>query len=327
MNENDTQPDSAGQEADVNPVANKLGLDQGGLKSLLDSFLNEEEQSAPAPVEQQESTEEPVSSEEEGDPSEEESDQPEADESSLSKGVQKRINKLVAAKKAAQAELDAQKTALAKLQSELEAAKASVPVKQVEVSDYVESLDTTQKVEEEYKRALEVILWCEDNIDGGVIPLPDGNEQELTAAEVRSMKRTAMKRKELELPERMRFLQQQAAAESEVNASFPWWNKPETEEYQVAQQVLKEFPELKKRRADWKHVTGLVVLGAKAYAEMQAKKKAPAAPIKRAPAQPSVKAVPAPSTQNDLIKARQAFAKNSSDKQGLTDLVKAMGFV
>lgn len=327
MNENDTQPDSAGQEADVNPVANKLGLDQGGLKSLLDSFLNEEEQSAPAPVEQQESTEEPVSSEEEGDPSEEESDQPEADESSLSKGVQKRINKLVAAKKAAQAELDAQKTALAKLQSELEAAKASVPVKQVEVSDYVESLDTTQKVEEEYKRALEVILWCEDNIDGGVIPLPDGNEQELTAAEVRSMKRTAMKRKELELPERMRFLQQQAAAESEVNASFPWWNKPETEEYQVAQQVLKEFPELKKRRADWKHVTGLVVLGAKAYAEMQAKKKAPAAPIKRAPSQPSVKAVPAPSTQSDLIKARQAFAKNSSDKQGLTDLVKAMGFV
>jgi hypothetical protein len=68
-------------------------------------------------------------------------------------------------------------------------------------------------------------------------------------------------------------------------------------------------------------------LGAKAYAEMQAKKKAPAAPIKRAPAQPSVRATPAPSSQSDLIKARQAFAKNSSDKQGLTDLVKAMGFV
>ena len=327
MNENVTQPDSAGQEADVNPVANKLGLDQVGLKSLVDSFLNEEEQSAPAPVEQQETPEEPEPSEEEIDQSEEESDQPEADESSLSKGVQKRINKLVAAKKAAQAELDAQKTALAKLQSELEAAKASVPVKQVEVSDYVESLDTAQKVEEEYKRALEVILWCEDNIDGGVIPLPDGNEQELTAAEVRSMKRTAMKRKELELPEGMRFLQQQAAAESEVNSNFPWWNKPETEEYHVAQQVLKEFPELKKRRADWKHVTGLVVLGAKAYAEMQAKKKAPVAPIKRAPAQPAVRATPAPSSQSDLVKARQAFAKNSSDKQGLTDLVKAMGFV
>jgi len=327
MNENDTQPDSTGQEAESNPVANKLGLSHGGLKSLLDSFLNEEEQPAPAPVEQQETTEEPVSSEEEDDQSEVESDQPEVDESSLSKGVQKRINKLVAAKKAAQAELDAQKTALAKLQSELEAAKASVPVTKVEVSDYVESLDTPKKVEEEYKRALEVILWCEDNSDGGVIPLPNGDEQELTAAEVRSMKRTAMKRKELELPTRMQFLQQQQAAESEISANFPWWNKPETEEYQVAQQVIKEFPELKRRRADWKHVTGLVVLGAKAYAEMQSKKKAPVAPIKRAPAQPSVKAMPAPTAQGDLVKARQAFAKNSSDKQGLTDLVKAMGFV
>ena len=327
MSENDTQPDSTGQEAEANPVATKLGLDQASLKGMLDSFLNEEEQPAPAPVEQQETTEEPVSSEEEADQSEEESDQPEADESSSSKGVQKRINKLVAAKKAAQAELDAQKTTLAQLQSELEAAKASVPAKQVEVSEYVQTLDTTKKVEEEYRKALEVILWCEDNIDGGVIPFPDGSEQELTSSEVRAMKRTAMKRKELELPARMQFLQQQQAAESEVSANFPWWNKPETEEYQVAQQVLKEFPELKKRRADWKHVTGLVVLGAKAYAEMQAKKKAPAAPIKRAPAQPSVRATPAPSSQSDLIKARQAFAKNSSDKQGLTDLVKAMGFV
>lgn len=326
MNEDNIQPDSSGQEAEVNSVA-KLGvLDQDSLKGLLGSFLDEEEQQAPPTVGRQEQPEDPASFNEESDLSEDDSDQPDVDESSLSKGVQKRINKLVAAKKAAQAELDSQRTALSKLQMELEEAKSSAPSTNVTFDDYVETLDTPKKVEEEYRRSLNVLMWCEDNINGGT--LPDG-QTELSDFEVRTMKRAAMMRKELELPARMQFLQQQAAAEADVSSNFPWWNKPETEEYMVAQQVLKEFPELKKRRADWKHVAGLVVLGAKAYAEMQTKKKAAApAPIKRAPSQPSVRAVPTTSTtQGEIIKARQKFAKNSSDQQGLSDLVKAMGFV
>jgi len=327
MNEENTQPDSAGQEAVSNPVAPKLGLDHASLSDLLkSSFLDEKEESAPALAEQEELSEETVTSEEDTDHSDDESDQP-IEESSLTRGVQKRINKLVAAKKAAQAELDTQKATLTKLQAELEAAKSSQPVRQNDLSDFVESLDTIKKVEEEYKKSIEVLLWCEDNIDGGVIPLPNGEEHELTASEVRAMKRVAMKRKELELPERMHFLQQQQTAESGSITDFPWWNKPESEEYQVAQQVLKEFPELRKRRADWRHVTGLVVLGAKAYAEMQTKKKAPVPQIKRAPIQPSVRSTPSSVNQSDLQKARQNFAKNTSDKGGLTDLVKAMGLV
>jgi len=329
MNKENTQPDSAGQEADSS-VANNLGiLDQGSLKGLLDNFLYEEEKPAPAQVEQQEESEDPVPSNEENDLSDDNSDQPEVDESSLSKGVQKRINKLVAAKKAAQAELESQKATLTRLQKELEDTKSSVPAPSFVSDDYVQTLDTVQKVEEEYKRALNVILWCEDNANGGQLPDPSGNGPELSDVEVRSVKRKAIMVKELELPARLQFLQQQAAAEAEVNANFPWWNKPETEEYKVAQQVIKEFPELKKRRADWKHVAGLVVLGAKAYAEMQGNKKSQAsAPIKRAPVQPSVKAVPTTSSdQSEIIKARQKFIKNSSSTEGLSDLVKAMGFV
>lgn len=322
MDTENTQPDSTGQEVE-NSVADKLGLDQVGLKGLLDSFLNEEEQPAPAPVEQDE-PEAADSPEGEVDVVEEESDQPEADESSLSKGVQKRINKLVAAKKAAQAELDAQKATLAQLQAELESAKASTPVRQPEVSEFTATLDTPKKVEEEYHKALEVILWCEDNADGGVIPMPNGEEHELTAAEVRAMKRTAIKRKEIELPQRMQYLQQQIAAETQVVKDFPWYSNPASEEYQFSQQVARDFPELK-RRPDWKHVVGLLTLGAKTYNEMKTKK--PATPIKRAPAQPSVKAAPPQTSQSEISKARQNFARNSSDTKGLTDLVKAMGFV
>jgi hypothetical protein len=324
MNNDNTQPDSTGQEAESNSVANKLGLNQAGLKNMLDSFLNEEEQSTPALVEQVEESEVAESPEGEVDVTEDESDQPEADESSLSKGVQKRINKLVAAKKAAQAELDAQKQTLAQLQGELQSVRASAPVKQPDVSEFVGTLNDPKKVEEEYNKALEVIMWCEDNSDGGIIPMPNGMEHELTAADVRVMKRTAMKRKEIELPQRMAYLQQQIAAESQVTKDFPWYSNPASEEYQFSQQVVKDFPEIK-RRPDWKHVVGLLALGAKAYNESKSKK-APV-PIKRAPVQPGIKAAPAQTSQTELTKARQNFAKNSSDKQGLTDLVKAMGFV
>jgi hypothetical protein len=324
MNNDNTQPDSTGQEEANNSVADKLGLNQAGLKGMLDSFLNEEEQSTPALVEQVDESDAAESSEEELDVAEEESNQPEADESSLSKGVQKRINKLVAAKKAAQIELDAQKQTLAQLQSELQSIKDSTPVRQLDVSEFVATLNNPKKVEEEYSKALEVIMWCEDNADGGIIPMPNGMEHELTAAEVRIMKRTAVKRKEVELPQRMAYLQQQIAAESQTVKDFPWYSNPSSEEYQFSQQVIKDFPEIR-RRPDWKHVVGLLALGAKTYGEMKTKK--PAVPIKRSPVQPSVKAAPAQTSQNELTKARQNFAKNSSDKQGLTDLVKAMGFV
>ena len=284
MNEDNTQLESTAQEEGNNSVANKLGLDQQGLKGLIDSFLNEEEQPASALEKQEDDSEEPVASDEVDDQSEEESGQPEADESSLSKGVQKRINKLVAAKKAAQAELDTQKATLARLQSELESAKTSAPARQPEHSEFAASLQTFEKVKEEYDKAVEVILWCEDNADGGVIPLPNGEEHELTSAEVRIMKRTAMKRKEVELPQRMQYLQSQTAAESQVVKDFPWYSNPASEEYQFSQSVIKEFPEIK-RRPDWKHVVGLLALGAKAYNESKAKKTA--TPIKRAPEQPS----------------------------------------
>ena len=331
MNETQSQPDAGSQEAGSTPVASKLGLlDQQSLSDLLKSsaFLNEKE-AAPATEEQAEpevETEEPiVDSEVEA---EVEADQPieeEAEESSLSKGVQKRINKLVAAKKAAQAELEAQKSRLSELQRELETAKSSAPARQVDVSDVVERLSTIEQVKEERQRALDVILWCEENPDGGVITLPDGSERDLTDQEVRSMKRLAIRRKEIELPAREEYLQQQTYVDGEVVKDFPWWSKPETEEYQTAQQILREFPELKKRRADWKHVAGLLVMGIKAYGEKKAQRK-PAAPIKRAPAQPSIKAAPARTTQTDLQKAKQSFVRNSS-RDGMTDVIKAMGLV
>jgi prefoldin subunit 5 len=327
MNEQEigSQPDAGSQEAAENPVAQKLGLmDERDLSDLLkSSFLNEEEA---APATQEQEPEQAVDSSGEDDQLADD-DSEQHDGSSLTRGVQKRISKLVAAKKAAQSELEAQKAQLAQLQQELESLKTSAPAKQQAPSEFAEQLDTPEKVQSEYEKAVEVLLWCEENLDGGVITLPDGTEHELSDKEVRAMKRTALKRKEVELPARLNYLQQQAQADSQTLTDFPWWNKRETEEYQVAQQILRDFPEVK-RRPDWKHLTGLVVLGAKTYAEMKAKSKAPQQPIRRAPVQPGVtKAPPAASGNSDASKAKQQFAKTGGSRDGLTDLVKAMNFV
>ena len=327
MNEQEigSQPDAGSQEAAENPVAQKLGLmDERDLSHLLKSSFLDEEEVAPATQEQE--PEYPVDSSGEDDQQgEDDSDQ--HDNSSLTKGVQKRISKLVAAKKAAQSELEAQKAQLAQLHQELQSLKASAPVKHQAPNEFLDALDSPEKVQSEYEKAVEVLMWCEDNMDGGVITLPDGTEHELSDKEVRAMKRTAIKRKEVELPARLNYLQQQAMAESQTLADFPWWNRRETEEYQVAQQILRDFPEIK-RRPDWKHLTGLVVLGAKTYAESKAKSKTPQQQIRRAPVQPGVtKAPPLTSGNSDTSKAKQQFAKTGGSRDGLTDLVKAMNFV
>ena len=326
MNENEAQPDSGNQEAEVSPVAQKLGLmDERDLSHLLKTSFLDEGEAAPATQEQDESEAVDSSSE---DDQQADDDSEHHDNSSLTKGVQKRINKLVAAKKAAQSELEAHKARLNELHNELQAAKSAVPASNKDQTDFADSINTFEQVKGEYDKAVEVLLWCEDNMDGGVITLPDGTEHELSDRDVRAMKRTAMKRKEVELPARLNYLQQQAHSDAQVIADFPWWGRQETEEFQVAQQIIRDFPELKKRRADWKHLAGLMVLGARSYAESKAKGKAQSQPIRRAPTQPgSGKAPPTSAPNGDRSKAKQQFAKTGGSRDGLTDLVKAMNFV
>lgn len=332
MTKTNSQPDSGSQEAAEVPVANNLGrFNEDSLADFIKSNFLDEEGAAPAKEEQQAEpeveTEEPivdseVEAEEEADqPAEEES---EAEESSLSKGVQKRINKLVAAKKAAQAELEAQKAKLSELQQELEAAKSYAPEPRQDISDAVQRLTSLEQVRKEHENALEVILWCEDNSDGGVLKSSDGVEHELTAQEVRNMKRLAIRRKEVELPARAEYIQHYAQAKANAIKEMPFLTDPKSEKYQVVQQVLRDFPELK-RRPDFEWLAGIFALGAEVMASRQSAKKT-AAPIKRAPAQPAVKAAPAVVSQTDLQKAKQSFAKDSSVR-GIEDLIKAMDLV
>ena len=131
----------------------------------------------------------------------------------MSKGVQKRINKLVAAKKAAQAKLQEQEARLAQMQKELEATRSiATTARPQQVSSEVEALNSIPEVEAEYKRAVEVLMWCEDNPDGGELQAPNGETLEITADQVKAMRKVARRNKDMELPARFQYLQQQQAS-------------------------------------------------------------------------------------------------------------------
>lgn len=318
---NAKQDQGSGEPSEETPEK-KIGLDAMGLKDFIKSTFLEEPVSEEKPSEEAE----PEKDETEEEEPKEVVEEPEEDTSSLTKGVQKRINKLVAAKKAAQAELEAQKAELLNLKKELETVKKPQGNKEAKLSDDIARIESLDDVRSEYKKAVEILLWCDENPDGGTMPNDKGEPVEYSAEDVKLIKRFTNRRKEIELPERARFLQNQEAVDADIVKTFPWLNKPETEEYHWAQMVLNDFPEIKQRRADWKHFAGLVVLGIKAYNE-QVNGKKTQQPIKKAPPQPGVtKATPSVSLGADIGKEKENFAKNR-DKDGLTNLIKKMGFV
>lgn len=318
----------AASQGEENIRESNLGkLSQDRISDFIKAgFLDEGEAKAPE-MEQVDDSDEAESN----DSVEDADESPKSDESeddSLPKGFQKRINKLVGQKKALEAELEAQKAELLNLRKSAEASKQLEASRKSELSDGVQNLETLEQVESEFEKTINLILWCEENPDGGVINTPNG-EEEISMEVARQLKKAAIRRKEIELPARYKMLSNQQAIESEIVKDFPWWNKPETEEYRVAQQILQEFPELKRRRVDYKRIAGLVVLGAKAYEANRAGKGATKAQpvIRKAPSQPSIKAPVSSSGGNSVQKAKEFFVKNPSDKSGLSDMIKQMGFI
>jgi hypothetical protein len=331
MENTNTQPDSGSQEGANVPENLGKFVDEHSIANFIKNNFLDEEGAAPASEEQtkpeaEDSTPEDSSvvEVEAQDEVEQSNDEEDVDGSQLSRGVQKRINKLVAAKKAAQAKLQEQEARVAAMQRELEATKSlAATTRQQSVSTEVEGLNSIPEVQAEYKKAVEVIMWCEENPNGGEIQTPDG-QVELTDKQVWAMKKLAIRNKEIELPARLAYLQQQAAVAPQIVQNFPWLSKPESQEFQAATRLLQDFPEIR-RRPDYLHLIGIFVEGLKTHVQKQATPKA-TAPIKRAPAQPSVKAPPAPA-KDDSVRASKAFLQDTSSRDGLSSLLKAKGFV
>jgi hypothetical protein len=236
-------------------------------------------------------------------------------EDGVPKHVQKRIDKITAKRREAEAESD-------RLRKELEELRANkneaVPAPTRSKNPF-RSITDDAALQKAVEQARQVRDWCEENPYGGEIPRSDGTAVHVDETEVRRMKIQALKDLEKNIPEQSQFINARKHFDPLAEQEYPWWKKKDTKEYQTAVALLKNFPELTDF-PDYKLVIGDFVLGMQAR---QAKKavRTESSP-RRAPIQPSRPSTSPSSHSNtkNVSEVQSRFLKTGS-KDDLASLI------
>jgi hypothetical protein len=311
-----------------NPTTNEgtsTPFDQSKLADIIgDSFLGGKESSAESPAEEigdseaQATSEDDVHSQEtettndqdqveDSEETEETKSEDDEIERGLPKGVKKRIDKLSAKRREAEAEVERLRQEVERLSQE-----ATKPAQIPTADNPYANLSTLEEVSREVEQAKQIRRWCEMNPDGAVVTGKDGSETEYTAEEVRNIKIKALDALEEHLPKRMQYLQNFNQMEQVATKEYPWWKDKSAKERQIAESFLKHFPEIQKF-PDYKMVVGDYIQGVKAR---EAKAKSSGTPVK-APSQPRPSAAPArvpvKDAQSQAAKKRFTVSGNRDD--------------
>jgi len=253
---------------------------------------------------------------------EEESDSEETEETKsddeetdrgLPKGVKKRIDKLSAKRREAEAEVERLKGEMERLTQE-----ANKPARTPIANNPYSNLNSADEVNREIEQAKQIRRWCELNPDGAVVRDSKGNETEYSAEDVRSIKIKALDALEEHLPKRLNYLQNFNQFENIVGKEYPWWKDKTSTERRIADAFLQQFPEITKF-PDYKMVLGDYIRGVKSR-EM-ASKKQPAS-SKEVPPQPKRTTTPAyvPPKEAKAQASRNKFAA-TGDVTHLSDII------
>ena len=306
-----------------NQETSALLTDQNLTNILSEKFLSGEEQensnsqteeTAETETAEQENTvlsndKEEVAESEDSTDSEETEETKSEDEDTdrgLPKGVKKRIDKLSAKRREAEAEVDRLKSEVERLSQE-----ANKPAQTPTKDNPYAHLSTLDEVNREIVQAKQIRRWCEMNPDGAVVKGKNGEETDYTAEEVRSIKVKSMDALEEHLPRQTQYLQNFNQIEQVASKEYPWWKDKAARERQMAETFLKAFPEIKKF-PDYKMVIGDYIRGVKGRENANSKN----TPITKAPSQPRMSASPArvSNSDTDARRASQRYASsNRSD--------------
>ena len=282
----------------------------------------EDEDDAAEAESESEDTESETESETETEDAEEADEDKETEEEAeqtpkgLSKGVQKRIDKLTAQKKDAEKQIHELSERLKELESsEPQTEKQVVPVGK-DLNPYF-SLQTEKEIQDEVKNARQVRRWAEENADGAVVRGKDGQEIEYSAEEVRKIRLNAIDALEEHLPAQFQYVANRKQFDAEAEKEYPFWKQRQSPEYQFANELIRAFPEIQKF-PDFKISIGDMIEGRKVR---ESKSKKVAQPIKRAPVAPKSSSAPA-SVPSKVAKSK--FAEDSFRKSPNESNLKAL---
>jgi len=179
-------------------------------------------------------------------------------ERGLPKGVKKRIDKLAAKRREAEAEVERLKNELDRLSQE-----ATKPAQNPTKDNPYANLSSLEEVSREVDQAKQIRRWCEMNPDGATVVGKDGKEVDYSAEEIRNIKIKALDAIEEHLPARAKYLQNYQQVEQIATKEYPWWKDRSSSERQIAESFMKHFPEIQ-RFPDYKMVLGDYIRGVKA---------------------------------------------------------------
>jgi len=235
-------------------------------------------------------------------------------ERGLPKGVKKRIDKLSAKRREAEAEVDRLKSEVERLSQE-----ANKPAQSPKFDNPYTNLNTLEEVNREAEQAKQIRRWCEMNPDGAIVNDANGNETEYTSEEIRRIKVKTLDALEEHLPARAKYLENYFQVEQVAVKEYPWWKDRSSSERQIADSFLKHFPEIA-RFPDYKMVLGDYIRGVK-NREATAKRSSNIL-TRTAPNQPKRTATPAyvPEKEARARDAAKRFGANGN-RDDLTSII------
>lgn len=244
------------------------------------------------------------------------------EEGNLPKGVQKRIDKLTAKRKQAEEEIQNLRNELDALKQQITESKASGEEAAISVQDAsnpFSSLNTKASVEKEIEQARWLRYKCMENPNGFVM-----GETEYGPEDVSRMLVNATKAIEVHLPKQMAKIQAYESVKPVAEAEYPWWKTPQSKEYQLAQQIIQNFPQFK-NYPDYMLFVGDYIRGYMARESASAQRK----PMKNAPIQP-VRPTAAPvktSAKTASAKIAESRFSKTTNAEDLAKVLLSKGFI
>ena len=296
-----TIEEQASSDSDV-PVGENEAEGSAEIQNT-DSEVESEQEENPVSQEQDsqdQTAEESTDSEE----TEETKSEDEEEVNGLPKGVKKRIDKLAAKKRELEDKLKEIEEENQRLRQEAER-----PVQTVQQPTMkFENLNTEAEIEQQLSVARNVRRFCELNPNGATQTLKDGSIKEYSAEEIAEIKVNAIDAIENDLPARRAYLQTFRQAEQLAKKEYTFWNDKSSQEYQLAQTVLRNNPSIK-QFPDYMILIGDLLSGMKARVGKQQQAGKTQQAVKSAPIQPRPTVAPARAVQKQTEASKASLKR------------------
>ena len=278
-----------------------------GEASESDSDLSQDEEDKPE-------TEDPAEDVSEAEEAEEEQDE-EAEDVPREK-IQRRIDKLTAARKSAEekatalaAEAEEAKAKNAEYEAQLN--EAARPVLSPTADNPLADVDTQDALDAKIKSAQEVRRWALRNTDGATVKRPDGTEVYLDADQVKDYLIKSDDVLTLHAPARQQWLAQRQPALESAKAIFPDIFKKGTQMHQAFTATVKQAPELL-RLPQAEYWVGLALLGEQTLMARQGAQAAKAKAAQKVSSSKEIAKTPTPANPVSATKSSTSTKGNKA---------------